>query len=157
MRLIVTDIRLTRRTEFFSQVALRFAPPFAPMMTATSAEATAAREVPEEAENEENAHPEEHVAFRAKWNEGKTRSLACRCSYVCLTSTHNISRALLCAVAKAAVYQSAGKIFGDPKAAVAPLSAAASPRLQRLKNIPQRGGSHIFLIIGPCYGAVIIP
>ena len=138
MRLIVTDIRLTRRTDFFSQVALRFAPPFAPMMTATSAEATAAREVPDEAENEENAHPEEHVAFRAKWNEGKSRSLACRCSYVCLTSTHNISRALLCAVAKAAVYQSKGKIFGDPKAAIEPLSADLLAKLEGGKGAGER-------------------
>ena len=93
------------------------------MMTATSAEATAAREERDEAESEENANPEEQVAFLAKWNEGKTRAAVCRCSHICLTSTHNISRALLCAIAKAAVYQSAGKIFGDPKAAVAPLSA----------------------------------
>ena len=93
------------------------------MMTATSAEATAAREERDEAESEENANPEEQVAFLAKWNEGKTRAAVCRCSHICLTSTHNISRALLCAIAKAAVYQSAGKIFGDPKAGVAPLSA----------------------------------
>ena len=93
------------------------------MMTATSAEATAAREERDEAESEENANPEEQVAFLAKWNEGKTRAAVCRCSHICLTSTHNISRALLCAIAKAAVYQSAGKIFGDPKAGIAPLSA----------------------------------
>ena len=93
------------------------------MMTAASAEATAAREARDEAENEENADPEEQVAFLAKWNEGKTRAATCRCSHICLSSTQNISRALLCAIAKAAVYQSAGKIFGDPKAAVAPLAA----------------------------------
>ena len=93
------------------------------MMTAASAEATAAREARDEAENEVNADPEEQVAFLAKWNEGKTRAATCRCSHICLSSTQNISRALLCAIAKAAVYQSAGKIFGDPKAAVAPLAA----------------------------------
>ena len=110
------------------------------MMTAASAEATAAREARDEAENEENANPEEHVAFLAKWNEGKTRSSACRCSHICLTSTHNISRALLCAVAKAAVYQSAGKIFGDPKAAVAPLSADLLANLEGDKGTAGEAG-----------------
>jgi hypothetical protein len=93
------------------------------MMTAASAAATAAREERDEAESAENANPEEHVAFLAKWNEGKTRATACRCSHICLGSSANISRALLSATAKAAVYQTAGNIFGDPKTAVASLSA----------------------------------
>ena len=42
---------------------------------------------------------------------------------MCLTSTANIGRALTAAVAKASVYQCAGKPFADPKACVGPLAA----------------------------------
>ena len=94
------------------------------MMASASAESVRAREARDETEKDENGHPEEHVAFLEKWNQGKTRGAsACRCSFVCLGSSANVSRALLSATAKAAVYQSAGKIFGDARSAVPTLSA----------------------------------
>ena len=94
------------------------------MMASASAESVRAREARDETEKDENGHPEEHVAFLEKWNQGTTRGAsACRCSFVCLGSSANVSRALLSATAKAAVYQSAGKIFGDARSAVPTLSA----------------------------------
>lgn len=93
------------------------------MMASASAESVRAREEKDEAENVETANPEEHVAFLAKWGEGKTRATAHICNHICLSSSANISRALVSATAKAAVYSSAGKIFGDAKTSVPALSA----------------------------------
>ena len=72
----------------------------------------------------ENAVPvaddvEDKAAFLEKRPEGSAN----RCSFMCLTSTANIGRALTAAVAKASVYQCAGKPFADPKACVGPLAA----------------------------------
>lgn len=80
-----------------------------------------------EAVEKENAAPvaagvEDKAAFLEKWSEGKKDASACRCSHMCLSSLQNLSRNLLDAVAKASVYQTAGKPFGDPKACIAPLS-----------------------------------
>ena len=93
------------------------------MMASASAESVRAREEKDEAENVETANPEEHVAFLAKWGEGKTRATAHICNHICLSSSANISRALVSATAKAAVYSSAGKIFGDAKTSVPPRSS----------------------------------
>ena len=39
----------------------------------------------------------------------------CRCTHTCVVSSSNISRCMLEAVAKAAVFQVSGKPFADPK------------------------------------------
>ena len=93
----------------------------------TSTRATHAEMSDGEAVEKENAAPvaagvEDKAAFLEKWSEGKKDASACRCSHMCLSSLQNLSRNLLDAVAKASVYQTAGKPFGDPKACIAPLS-----------------------------------
>ena len=53
---------------------------------------------------------------------GQERRQRVQMLHMCLSSLQNLSRNLLDAVAKASVYQTAGKPFGDPKACIAPLS-----------------------------------
>ena len=66
---------------------------------------------------------DEKSSFREAWAGNRAAAISCRCTHMCLASTKNIGRCLVEAVAKAAVFQAAGKPFADPKASVGPLSA----------------------------------
>jgi hypothetical protein len=74
-------------------------------------------------------------SFREAWAGNRAAATSCRCTHMCLSSTNNIAKCLVEAVAKAAVFQTAGKPFADPKASVAPLSA------ELVKSL-MGGGSH---------------
>lgn len=63
------------------------------------------------------------TSFREAWAGNRAAATSFRCTHRCLASTSNIGRTLVEAVAKAAVFQTAGKPFADPKNAVAPLAA----------------------------------
>ena len=93
--------------------------------------------------NEPPASEEEEAAttttsFREAWAGRQAAATSCRCTHMCLASTSNIAKTLVDAVARAAVFQTAGKPFADPKNTVAPLSAEL---VQSLMGDDAGGGS----------------
>ena len=73
--------------------------------------------------DERSADGKATTSFREAWADNKRAATSCRCTHMCLASTSNIAKTLVEAVAKAAVFQTAGKPFADPMNAVSGLSA----------------------------------
>jgi hypothetical protein len=103
--------------------------------------ATMGEESPPAAADSPPREKEDSASFKRAWAGARDAATSCRCAHLCLASHANVSRALVDAIAKAAVFQTAGKPFGDANDLVAKLATDLVAKLMKFADDAENGKS----------------